>query len=756
MRINKVAIVGNYPPRKCGIATFTRDMNKGIAENGIQTEVVAINDGYEKYAYPPEVTFEIEQNNIASYISAANYLNTNDFDAVILQHEFGIFGGADGRHIVQLLKRLRMPVYTTLHTILDTPTSGQRKALEEISNHTEAFIAMSKMGVEILTDVYGFPREKIRHIHHGVHKMVVNDIQNLKQKLGVEKRKMLLTFGLLSKNKSIEVVINALPSLVAKHKDLVYVVLGATHPHVVKHEGEAYRHSLIQLVNKLGLQKHVIFVDRFISDEELFEYLQACDIYVIPYFGEKQITSGTLIYAMSAGKPIVSTPFWYAKEMLAEERGVLFNFGDYNQLSRSLADLLKNETIRKKIAGNALALAKECYWENIGYQYIRLIDRGLTKKRALKTEQYQVTESKETNFILPPIKLTQLAMLTDDTGILQHARYNVPDRSHGYCIDDNARALMLSVMLQNDFQDTDELKRLSGIYLSFIDYAYNPKVGKFRNFMSYDRQWLEEAGSEDSQGRTIWALGYASASTNDANFYHHSNYLFDKAVDIIPHLKHPRALAYAVLGLAHYVEVTGHETRKQLLKVKARELAGFFDATIDNKQWPWFDKVVTYGNSRIPQALITAGMLLEDNELAMRGIRLLDWLISKQFNNGFFSPIGNNGWLTPDGKAAFDQQPLEAHGMIDTCLQAEKFLNDSRYSDFALKAFAWFTGENDLGIPIYDFATGGCRDGLHPGGVNYNQGAESTISWLMSLLNISFYLQNKKLADYDIHQPITH
>lgn len=738
--MNKIAIIGNYPPRQCGIATFTKDLNEGFRENGITTAVIAMNDGLHRYDYPGDVVCEIEQNVMASYISAAEYLNSNNFDAVIVQHEFGIYGGQDGIHIIQLLKRLRIPVITTLHTILDDPTENQRRVVNELANISQKLVCISQKGIELLWTIYGIPPSRCVHIHHGVHQYDTKDVISLRKKLGIENKMVLLTFGLLSRNKSIEVVINALPEVVKKHPNTVYIVLGATHPHVVKHEGEDYRLMLIRLVNKLQLEKNVIFINRFVTNDELFSYLELCDIYVIPYLGEKQISSGTLIYTMGAAKPIISTPFWYAREMLADERGLLFGFRDSAQLSEKINDLLSDEEKRKTIAQNAFTLAKECYWPMISQQYYDLVDRMIVEDniRAL-SEPAPVIESK---FVLPPIKMDHLRVLTDYTGILQHARFNVPDRNHGYCTDDNARALLLSVMLQNEVQDVDEVNRLTSIYLSFIDYAYNPVTGKFRNFMNYERQWLDKEGSEDSIGRTVWALGYTSAYTNVCNFYHHANYLFEKALASAESLTHPRALSYAALGLSHHAKVHEEPAMIGRLAQCTKKLFTLFERTIDG-EWLWFDDKVSYANSRIPHAMIHAGMLLKDEPLIQRGLKVLDWLIKKQFSQGVFSPIGNNGWHTPLGKASFDQQPLEANGMIDACLQAEEYRKDGTYADYALKAFYWFTGENDCGQPLYDFATGGCRDGLHPNGVNLNQGAESTISWLMSLMSISFYLRNK-------------
>ena len=701
-----------------------------------------MNDGLNQYNYPSDVVFEIEQNDLASYINAAEFLHTNKFDAVILQHEFGIFGGQDGKHIIQLLKRLRMPVITTMHTILDNPSDNQRHVVNELARLSNKIVSISAKGVDLLSDVYGVVAEKSTHIHHGVHEIANQDVEGLKKKLGVENKKVLLSFGLLSKNKSIEVVINALPEVVKKHPDIVYIIVGATHPHVIKHEGEDYRHSLIRLVKKLGLEKNVLFINRFVSNDELFSYLKMCDIYVIPYLGEKQISSGTLIYTMGAAKPIISTPFWYAKEMLEDNRGMLFDFKDSEQLSGKINLLLDDEDLRNSIAQNAFDLAKECYWPEIGIKYNELAAELIKDEGVYKTE-YELADESELKFEYPPIKLNHLQTMTDNTGMLQHARYSIPDRSNGYCTDDNARALLLSVMLQDDVQDVDELNRLSSIYLSYLDFAWNPEKGRFRNFMSYSRDWLDEEGTEDSNGRAIWALGYAAANSNRSNFYLHSNSLFRMSFPVVKSISHPRASAYSMLGLTYYVKTHGDAEVIELLKEKAYQLYGFFDKTIDN-EWLWHDEKVTYGNSRIPQALIFAGWYLKDDKLAERGLKILNWLIDKQFANDIFSPVGNDGWLTPQHKAQFDQQPLEANGMIDACLQAESYTKDEKYSSYALKAFNWFTGDNDIGEVVYDFATGGSRDGLMSGGVNMNQGAESTISWLMSLFNISLYLRETK------------
>ncbi|HRT48364.1 MAG TPA: glycosyltransferase family 4 protein [Bacteroidales bacterium] len=738
----KIALIGTYPPRRCGIASFTKDLNDGLKKAGVRTLVVAVNDGLKTYDYPEDVQFEIEQNDLSSYIQASSFLNMNEIDAVILQHEYGIFGGSYGGHILQLLKRLRMPVITTLHTILDTPVPEQKYLLDEICRFSDKVVSISKKGADLLSEIYSIDRRKIVHIHHGVPEISVYNTSILKQSIGAKGKKVLLTFGLISRNKTIEVVIKALPEVIRQHPDTLYIVLGATHPHVIKSDGEEYRHFLIRLVNKLGLEKNVVFIDRYVTNQELFEFLNACDIYIVPYSGEKQISSGTLIYAMSAGKPVISTPFWYARELLTNNRGILFEFNNSEQLAGYIIELLNDEVKRKTIGKNALEFARECYWPKIGERYLEQI-KIILKETEKSASEYQVSDDRESRFSLPPLNLNQLKVLTDYTGILQHARYNVPDRSHGYCLDDNTRALILSVMLQDEIQETDELMKLTSIYLSFIDYAMNPENGKFRNYMSYDRRWLESEGSEDSYGRTMWALGYTTAHSRFYNFYLHAKALFEKGLEKIGELGHPRAIAYLLLGLSYYYQKHDNGKIRNILNEKAGLLSSFFNKTIDNSEWIWFENRVTYASTRIPQALITAGYILDNESFVSRGIKILDWLIEKQFVNNIFSPIGNNGWLTPEGKARFDQQPLEAHSMIDACLMAEQVTKSSKYADFAIKAFAWFTGENDCSACLYDFATGGCRDGLTPEGVNLNQGAESTLSWLISLVNISHYLRSR-------------
>ncbi|SMC46932.1 glycosyltransferase family 4 protein [Moheibacter sediminis] len=733
---NKVAIIGSYLPRKCGIATFSSDLRQHISEDETDAWVIAMNDSETGYTYPSEVKFQIRQNIIRDYISAADFINSNQLDAVYLQHEYGIYGGEYGRFVLQLLKRINVPIFTTLHTVLDTPSNEQKEIMQEIAQHSSKVIVMSERGKKMLKEIYDVENEKIEIIGHGIHNIKKFKTKCYKKELGIEGKKVLLTFGLLSKNKGIETVIESLPKIMEKHPDTIYIVLGASHPHVVKNEGEDYRNSLIMLTNKLKLEKNIIFIDRFVSNEELFSFLQSSDIYVIPYLSKKQITSGTLVYAMGACNAMVSTPFWHAEEALTDERGIFFDFHDSEKLSAIVTDLLSDEEKLKQYQNKACEYSKQFLWENIGKQYISLIQQ--TEPQNAKF--YKIPELNEKSPVFPELNLNHLFNLTDDTGILQHARFHIPNRNHGYCIDDNARALFLTMLLKKKLGENEKVNHICNTYLSFIDHAYNPEAGRFRNFMSYERKWLETEGSEDSQGRTVWALGAVLAHTYNSNILGHVETLFHNSINIIHHLTHPRAISYGLLGVGDYL--SKHSDNKnifELLRTQSQRLLNYFESNSENTEWPWFNDLVTYGNSRIPEAMLCSGYLLNDNKLINKGIQLLDWLIGHQFENEYFSPVGNDGWFSIGQKNQFDQQPLEAHGMIDACLTAAKITNHNKYNHYAKKAFDWFLGDNSHGVSLYDFSTGGCRDGLHISGINKNQGAESTISWLCSLLKIKLH-----------------
>ena len=731
MKKKKIALVGTYLPRKCGIAAFSSDLYHAMCNDENECCVIAIDDEEQDYRYPTEVRFQIRQNIIKDYISASEFLNINQIDVVCLQHEFGIFGGEHGRFILQFIKRLNAPLITTLHTVLDDPPEDQKEVLKEIAAYSEKIIVMSEKGKQMLCKIYGIDSSKIEVIGHGIPDITKFRLKNYRKELGIKNRKVLLTFGLLSKSKGIETVIRALPEITRRHPDVVYIILGASHPHVIRDEGEDYRNSLMMMVHKLNLDQNVLFIDRFVSQEELFGFLQASDIYIIPYLSKKQVTSGTLVYAMAAGNAVVSTPFWHAEEALTNGRGVFFDFQDSETLSAIVNKLLEEEGTRKSYQNKAVEFAKEYVWENVGKQYISLF--GKTRKK----KQLQINRLKEGQKIYPEVNLNHFFNLTDDTGILQHARYNVPNRGHGYCLDDNVRAILVMVLLRKKMGDNQKFQHLLNLFLSFVDHAYNPQNRKFRNFMSYDRQWLEESGSEDSQGRAMWAIGTLFAATRNPNTRDYLENLLKYCFEIIDQLTHPRAIAYSLLGFCEFYKKEGDKKAEfnGQLQNMANKLYHYFRRGGD-RNWPWPDETVTYDNCRVPQALLASGVQLGDEKLTEKGIRLLDWLISHQFEKGYFSPVGNRNWLTAGHKSDFDQQPIEAAGMIDSCVCAWQITRGRKYYDYARITFNWFLGENSAGIALYDFSTGGCRDGLNRNGLNKNQGAESTLAWLSSLLTM--------------------
>lgn len=734
-----VAVIGNHLPRQCGIATFTTDLLNALCAEvpDIRWWALVMNDIPEGYPYPSRVRFELDYKSASDYRLAADFLNMNQIDVVCLQHEFGIFGGPNGRHIIELMDSLRMPVVTTLHTVLKNPDSGQKKTLQEIGRISGRLVVMSNKAYTLLHEVYGIPEEKIALIHHGIPDVPFVDPNYFKDQFGVEGKKVILTFGLLSPGKGIETMIDALPDIVREHPDVVYIVLGATHPHVKRVEGESYRISLQQRARELGVEQYIIFHNRFVSLKELTEFLGSADIYVTPYLNRDQIVSGTLAYALGTGKATVSTPYWYAEEMLADQRGRLVPFKEPASLGREINDLLSNEVERHAMRKRAYTFCRDMVWKEVARRYLNVFAEVKHERELHPRPVFQTKTLNQTRQELPRLNLDHLKLLTDDVGILQHAKYTVPDRSHGYCTDDNARALIAVLMAQKIMSGGKELNDLACRYLSFLDHALNESNGCFRNFMGYDRRWLEEQGSEDSQGRAIWSLGMAVALSDSENITAVALNLFEKAISILSHISSPRAMAFGLVGIHAYLRKFSGDSQVRRLRASLAER--LFDLHRSNaaNDWPWIEDIVTYANGKIPQALLLSGQWLQRGDMVAAGLRSLEWLVRIQKDpKGHFVPIGNRGWYPRNGeKARFDQQPIEAHAMIDACIEAYHVTQDKQWIDNSRWCFEWFLGRNDLNQPLYDYATGGCRDGLTADGPNRNQGAESTLAWLLSLLN---------------------
>jgi len=752
--INAVTVIGNYLPRQCGIATFTTDLVEALTAEApeINFWATAMNDKPEGYPYPEKVRFEINQNKLTDYNIAAEFLNISQTDVVCLQHEYGIFGGPAGSHLLKLLGSLRMPVVTTLHTVIKDPSVEYREVMSKLSDLSDKLVVMSHKAAEFLKDIYAVPEEKIAFIHHGIPDTPFIDSSFNKDKFGVEGKKVLLTFGLLSPNKGIENVLNALPQVIQKHPEVVYIVLGATHPQILKSHGDAYRIMLQQLVTKLNIGEHVIFQNRFVELRELCEFLGIADIYVTPYLEEAQITSGTLAYAMGTGKAVISTPYWYATEMLAEGRGRIVPFSDPEALAEQIIKLLDNDVERHGIRKKAYTYSREAIWKEVSRKYLQVFSEVRKNRARNPRPRYSYDDNIKaiTNFELPEIKLDHLKALTDDTGILQHSKYTIPDRTHGYCTDDNARALLVAAM-GHKFLPTNGsgLERLSGHYLGFLLYAYNEKEGRFRNFMTYSRQWMDEIGSDDSHGRALWCLGKAVAYFSDPGYLAMSTTLFKKALGVSESLHSPRAIAFSLVGIHAYLHTFSGDTDVRRFRgILADRL---FNQFKDNSKadWPWIEDSLSYANGKLPHALLLSGQWMQHNDMIDMGLNSLKWLLSIQTETGHFAPIGNHGWFEKGGsKARFDQQPIEANAMIEACIEAFNITQDKTWVDSAVMCFNWFLGNNDLNMPLYDPKTGGCRDGLMADGINQNQGAESSLAWLLSLMTLQ-----KLYADQILNQP---
>ena len=739
---SRIAIVGNYLPRQCGIATFTTDLCNAVSAAFGATHLMAlpVNDTEEGYSYPARVRFELSEANVSSYRQAADFLNFSNIDIVCLQHEYGIFGGRAGSHVLQLLRGLRMPFVTTLHTVLREPNPDQRIVMEEIASLSDRLIVMSQHSAQILREVYRVPDDKIDLIPHGVPDLPFVDPSFYKDSFGTEGKIVLLTFGLLSPNKGIENVIQALPQILSRHSNVVYMVAGATHPHIKRREGDKYRLELQRLARDLGVQANVIFQNQFVSPQELVELIGSADIYITPYKHKAQVVSGTLAYALSAGKAIISTPYLHALELLDEERGVLVPFEDPEAIAEKAVELLDNDTARYAMRKRAYLFARDMIWSRVAQEYMLSFERVYNERSRKPRVTFSARTTEKTLDRLPTINLDHLNRMTDETGLLEHAVFSVPNYPEGYTTDDNARALIVAMLLdQLKLGATRGVADLASRYLAFLWMAFDPATKRFRNSLSYDRQWHEAVGSEDSHGRALWSLGTVLARSRDLGLRGAAGRLFELAVPAVLEFSSPRAWAFALLGLEEYLDrFPGDRAALSAADALANRL---FNSYRNNQSdgWHWFEEVLAYSNARLPQALLRSGVRSANNEMMATGLEALEWLarIQRCEVKGHFVPIGSQGFYsnkTP--KARFDQQPIEACAAVSACLQAYRATGKSSWRQAAWSAFNWFLGENDLQIALYDPTTGGCRDGLHPDRVNENQGAESTLSFLMALLEM--------------------
>jgi len=738
--IRTIAFLGDYLPRKCGIATFTSDLLGAVAARHPQSRcfAVPVNDLDGCYQYPDVVRCEIEEQDLKSYRRAADFLNTSKVDVVSVQHEFGIFGGPAGSHLLALLRELEAPVVTTLHTVLLKPNADQHRVMQKLIAHSTRLVVMAERGRTILQQVYQAPPAKIDLIPHGIPDVPFVASDCYKDRFGVGGKKVLLTFGLLSPNKGIEHVLQALPDIVAEFPDVVYIVLGATHPHEFRTRGEAYRLGLEAIARKNKIEDHVIFYNRFVELKELTEFIGAADLYITPYLDEAQSTSGTLAYAFGAGKAVISTPYWHAAELLRDQRGVLVPFADPAAIAREASGLLRDGMRRSAMSANAYKLGRAMVWSNTAGLYMRSFELAQRQSAAAPREFVRANGFSHRPHESPELNLDRLYRMTDSTGIFQHASFAAPNPSEGYCTDDNARALILAVLLGQLEEAPKNVQALATTYAAFLEHAFDPKTARFHNFLSIDRQWLDERGSEDSHGRAIWALGTAVGRSPHWSSRTMAKQLFAQALPAVTEFTSPRAWAFSLIGIHEYLGRRNGDRLTRLAYDVREDLTGRLMTIFDKVAepgWTWFEQGLTYDNAKLAHALIVSGRATGHTSVYERGIQALRWLVGVQTSpHGRLRPIGSNGFYKRNGaRAHFDQQPIEAQTTVSACLEAYRATGDPWWHEQAQRAFDWFLGSNDLGLELYARQTGGCRDGLHADRGNENQGAESTLAFLLSL-----------------------
>ncbi|TZF86385.1 glycosyltransferase (plasmid) [Pedobacter sp. BS3] len=735
----KIAYISTYPPRECGIATFNNNLVKAIAANFKNKSVkdtgfvVALNDSdkLNEYEYPSEVEFIIRQENQNDYIRAAGYINNSTADVCILEHEFGIYGGESGIYVLPLIHRVNKPIVAILHTVLREPTFMQKIAIREIAANAAKIVVMSKKAVGFLKDIYRISPDKIQLIEHGVPDLEILDINPVKKQYPFRDKRVLFTFGLISRGKGLETVVRALPKIISRHPDAMYVILGNTHPGVLRNSGEEYRDHLKRLATELGVQDHLYFINKFVSEEDLFNYLTAIDIYITPYLNEAQITSGTLSYAIGAGAAVVSTPYWHAQELLDDNRGRLFNFKDADGLADIVNDLLGHPEKLKRLKAHAYEYGLKLRWPRIGAEYVNVLTHAITNADYSQKTPRQIIDPE----IMPTFSLAHIKRLTDDTGIVQHAKYGIPNLKEGYCLDDNARALIMALMAYQQNKSPEALELLP-IYLSYIHYM-QLEDGNFRNFLSFDRRYLDDVGSEDSFGRTVWALGYMINCAPNNSYREFAYELFHNSVRHFKSLEHLRGIINTIIGLAHYLKVYPYD--EGLL----RELNDMTNRVIEAYQahssgtWHWFEDKLTYDNAIFPLALLHSCEITGNEQVKSIALKSLAFLDELVLSKGYLCPVGNDGWYYRGGTMPlYDQQAIETMASVLVHLQAYRVAQKTEYLRKMFISYMWFLGENTLRIPLYDHETKGCCDGLQPGGINRNQGAESTLAYMISHLAV--------------------
>jgi len=751
----KVAYISTYPPRRCGIGTYTQNLIHSVSENiknrlvDQHAMVVAMDEDQNHLEYPEEVKYIIRANHQEDYVQASRFINFSGASLCVLQHEFGIFGGDQGVFLLPLIKRLQIPLLVTFHTVLKNPSYVQKAVIKEIGMSASKVTVMSNLAVTFLRDIYGLPLDKVHLIEHGVPDFEGAYSARLKEKYGFEDRKIILTFGLLGRNKGIETVLHALASVVKKHPEVLYIILGKTHPWVLRISGEEYREYLKMLVKKYELKEHVYFYDQFVKEEELMDYLTMSDIYITPYLAEEQITSGTLSYAVGAGSCVLSTPYWHAKELLDKGRGMLFDFKNHFQLANILNNLLDHPQKIQKYRKKAFEYGKKIRWLRSGHQYLHLYRKVKKSVKAQDANRFETIDIT----LMPSLNLDHIMRLTDDTGILRYAKYGIPRFKGGYSLNDNARALLMSVMYYDQRKDRNLLDYMLR-YLSYIDYMQNGN-GTFRNHLSFNRKFRDKCGTEDAFGRAIWALGYLVRYQPTVALKLNGKEIFLRSVHQFLNLRSLRGIANTTIGISFFLRE--YSLREEIMQCLGRLVSRLKESykQYSTPDWLWFENKMTYDNGIIPLALLHSYRVIEDEEVLEIAKRSLDFLIKVTFHDHYYKPIGSRRSFYPNSKVpGYNQESTEAMSMILLLYQAYRIFHDNSYLQKLFSCYLWYLGENQLNIPLYDHESGGCYQGLTYRGVNKNEGAEGTLAYLIAHLTVlkAHEEEHFQLKNYRFHE----
>ncbi|WP_203295432.1 glycosyltransferase [Luteirhabdus pelagi] len=735
MKNHKILFVCSYPPRKCGIATFSQDLitslKKGFGTT-MQIEVCALeNECCDANGYPEEVTYKIDAQELSSFFKVASKLNErDDIGMVCVQHEFGLFGGDYGSHLVAFLLKLDIPISCVFHTVLPNPDKKRTKIMQALDDLSEKLIVLTNKSAEILESDYQIDTNKIAIIPHGTHIVLWKEKQRLKNKYGFQNKNVLSTFGLLSENKNIETALRALPKILQKFPNTVYLVLGKTHPEILKREGETYRDTLLKIVDNLGIKDHVIFINEYLELTRLLEYLSLSDVYLFSSKDPNQAVSGTFAYAMSCGNPVISTPIPHSKECLDPSTGILLNdFEDPIEISNAVIDLLEQPFIATSMGKNAFIKMRAFSWENVAISYSDIFQDYLQHNDSL-------------DFSLPPIRTDHIEDMTTDFGMLQFSNFSVPDTFFGYTLDDNARALIAMLMYYKQKRN-DKVLRLIEIYMNFIVFCQQ-EDGLFYNYVDYEEQFTgqnTQVNLEDSNGRAIWALGYVLSDTENLpkSLVAKAENCFKNVIQNVADFNSPRAIGFILKGLYYYQENEPKTQYNQLADTLAEELLRIFNITSD-KKWEWFEDYLTYANSILPEALLYAWLITKNKKYKDVAETTFDFLLSQYFMKGQIKVISNDGWFHKRNKRTFHgEQPIEVAYTILSLDLFYRVTHKKKYAKQLHTAFSWFLGNNHLKQIMYNPVNGACYDGLEEDNININQGAESNLCYLMARLVVENY-----------------